>query len=351
MPGGTDVVVPASSDYLGLMTPSSLRRVRLALLVAFAACITLELQLWIGRSTIYRDELGPRIVASHDAIRANAPPDGKSWTAVGLNSTGIRLGAPLLAEGIRAATGMSIPKAYFVIDTAFLCLGLVLLALYLRGDVGDAAASVGVLLFAAVLPLTYQLFYFHPWDRIGLVSWIALLWLVRERRYLWAALLLPVAVFVKFDVVVLPGLVFLYGLVTERRLTRSTLVATAALGVSGFGTYLLLKALRPGSFEPFSMTAVMRENWAVFRESMLAYPPILAFAVPVLLVLVGRSALTAWGKACALFAGLLILYYVPKSMFVEFRAQVPVFLILLTPAVQAFRAIFADDAGRLAPSE
>ena len=340
-----------SPDYLRLMTPSSLRRVRLALLVAFAACVTLELQLWVGRSTVYRDDLGPRIVASHDAIRANTPPGGRSWTAVGLNSTGIRLGAPLLAEGVRAATGLSIPKAYLLIDTAFLFLGLVLLALFLRADVGDTGAAVGVLLFAAVLPLTYQLFYFHPWDRIGLVSWIALLWLVRERRYLAAALLLPVAVFVKFDVVVLPGLVLLYGLVTDRRLTRSTLVATAALGISGFGTYLLLKALRPGSFEPFSMLTIMRENWVAFRELTLAYPPLLGFAVPVLLVLMGRSTLTAWGKACAIFAGLLILYYVPKSRFVEFRAQVPVFLILLTPAMQAFRALFADDARRLAPSE
>ena len=319
----------------------------ISVLVLLSAMTTLAMQVWVGQNTIYSKELAPRIEAAHAALISNVPPGGGSWTAVGLNTTAIRVGAPFAAATISKLFNLSITKTYFLIDSTFLFIGLVLLGMYLHRSVSSPYAAIGLLYFIGLLPLTYQFFYYHPWDRISLVSWLVLLSMIRADRIVAAVLFIPIAVAFKFDVVVLPGLVFIFALFRERRVSKAAIVNSALLSVAGLGTYAMLRLLRPGAVEPVSTLDVLQKNWNAFLGSFPAYPPILAFAVPFAVIFLARSSLDAWGKSCFTFGVLLFAYYIPNSLFIEYRAEVPVMLLLLVPMCQGLSQLMPRDQPEL----
>src|SRR5688572_3378853 len=308
------------------------------------------MQSWVGRATIYRPELVPRIENAHEAILHNRVPDGASWSKHGLNSTNIRVGSVFLAEGITRVSGLSVPTAYRLLDTVALFATLVLLLVFLGRVVPAPYAVIGAMAFAAALPLSYQLFYFHPWDRLSLLGWTALLMMLERRRFGLFAAALPVAMLVKFDVVLLPALYFLLTapmppLAGDRPALVRSALSTAGLFAITFGVYWALQAWRPGGFEPVAYGPLAIHNVNMLRDLKLAYPPFLGLGLPLLLALVGFSRSERFARSCAVFAGLLLLVFIVKARFEEFRALVPVFLLLLPAALVGLQSI--TDPGEL----
>ena len=323
------------------------RSLRVIALIVWAGSTTLIMQQWIGSATIYRPELAPQIEATHQAIVDNRIPPGESWDALGLNTTNIRVGTVFLTEGIHRATGLAIPKIYRALDTIMLFASLLLLVVFLHRLVPPEYALLGALAFSAVLPLTYQLFYFHPWDRLSLFFWILLLMMLEQRRIVLFAVLLAVAMVIKFDVILMPGLYFLAmvpALGDRQGLLRTALI-TAALFVMTFGVYEALQAIRPGGFEPVLLAPLAAENLQTVRLLGISYPPLLGFSTVLLLAAVGVGRSTRFMRACAVFGLLLLMIYVVRARFEEFRTEVPVFLLLLPAALVGVRAL-CERTGR-----
>jgi hypothetical protein len=298
------------------------------------------MQAWVGNLTIYRAENEARVEAAHTAVLTNAPIGGRSWSATGMNGTNLRVGAVWLADALHRNTGLTVPAAYQLVDTLALIVALLLLLGYLGQAVGPPLALIGVMAFATLLPLTYQLFFYHPWDRLSLVMWVALLWLLMRERLRWFTLLLPVAVLIKYDVILLPLLHGLHRLLRDRRVTRRTIMETAGMMMVSFGSFRLLKLLRPGGAEPRPVIDTLRHNMDVATHLGVRWPPLLAFALPAVLIIPAFRRLDAWSRAGALFSIGLLGIFATLTNFAEVRAQMPVLLLLLPGALQAFEQAF-----------
>ena len=339
--------------------PSTSRALRAFALIVWAASTTLIMQSWVGSATIYKPELASRIRETHQTIVDNRIPAGETWSDRGLNTTNIRIGTVFLAEGLHRATGVDVTKIYRLVDTVMLFASLLLLVVFLRRVVPPPYALLGATAFAAVLPLTYQLFYFHPWDRLSLFFWILLLMVLHSGRFVLFAALLAVAMIIKFDVILLPGLFFLITVppLHDRPGVIRSVMRTGALFVLTFGIYWALQMIRPGGFEPVPLGALAAENLQTLRDFGLSYPPLLGFSAPLLLAAIGFRASERFVRACAVFAMLLLAIYVVRARFDEFRTEVPVYLLLLPAALVGVRSLCEREAlstvapGRVSPLE
>jgi hypothetical protein len=160
---------------------------------------------------------------------------------------------------------------------------------------------------------------------------------------------------IKFDVILLPGLVFLATVplppFDDRRALIRSLVLTLGLFALTFGVYWLLQIIRPGGFEPVPLAALAAENLQTVRDRGFSYPPLLGFSAVLLLAAVGFRSAERFVRACAVFGVLLLMIYVVRARFDEFRTEVPVFLLLLPAALVGVRslcetAVFSTDAPR-----
>jgi CoA transferase family III len=308
------------------------RFARALLLVVSAAVLTLVLQYWVGRATIYSEEFAGKRSELHTAILKNEPPQGGLWHHVGANGDNTRVFAVYLAELLRWSTALPVSKGYFLIDSVALFLTLVLLFFYGRRWVSEPYCVIGLLYFGCMAVLTYQLHFFHPWDRLWLLSWIVLIMLVWDDRLVPLALLLPIAVSVKWDIAVLPVLYWLT-YVSKANWRRVTLLTAGLLGVS-FGAFGLLITIRPGGFD--LRTTVVQQlalNWDDFTALRLAYPPLLLFTVPLALAVLGLPDADRRVKASALFGVLLFVPLALKTYAAEVRAEMATFVLLLPAAL------------------
>jgi hypothetical protein len=186
--------------------PIRSKRWGIAALVSLLLSVTLALQWGVGDLTLYSQAVEAKREALHFGILKNVPPEGKSWSDWGGFSVQRRIGVVYAAEAARQFTGQRIGKIYKVFDTVFLFLGLVALFAYLYCSVGVGWALLGVFYLIAVLPLTYHFALFHPWDRLQLLIWIGLLWLVQNRALVALSALLMLSVLVKPDAIFVPFL-------------------------------------------------------------------------------------------------------------------------------------------------
>jgi hypothetical protein len=271
----------------------------------------------------------------------NRLPAGVTWSSFGGNGSNIRVGAVYLAEAAHRLTGARVATAYFVLDTVTLFCALLILFIYLQRWIETPLALLGVLYVCAVLPLTYALHFFHPWDRLSLLSWIVALHLLRDRRLFWFALALVVDVVVKYDIVLLPGLYWLAFI--TRANWRSVTLKTSALFAVSFGTFAVLRVLLPGGFEPRHFGQQLSVNLHDLAALRLAYPPLLGFAVPVALAAIGFRQADSFARSSALFAALLCIPLVLATNFQEFRAEMPILILLLPAALVGCRALLAPD--------
>ena len=329
------------------MSLSAPRVLRLLAILTLSAIVTLTMQTWVGSTTIYSQELQPRRERLHELILHNAPPSSGEWMLLGANSTNIRIGSIYLAEAIHRVLGVTVSRAYWIIDTVALFIALPLLFRFCQRYASRDRALVAMLYFAAILPLTYVLHYFHPWDRIMLVLWIVMIGLVQDDRPWLLAAVLVASMLVKFDALFLPGLYFL---VHARRETLTPVtLRTALLFAATFGSYLALRAILPGGSQVADMPFQVSTNIKEIGDYNIGYPPVLGLALPVFLSAVGWRSATRFARTCVVFAvGLLGIYFL-NSNFAELRAMMPV-LLLLVPASLAGLSVLMPTAHADAPA-
>lgn len=250
------------------------------------------------------------------------------------------------AESVHRATGIPVQRVYFWLDTVALFASLMVLYGFLRWWASPAQALAGVLITILILPLTYALHSFHPWDRLSLLIWVALLSLLRAERLLLFALLLVIGMLVKYDLVLLPGLYLLTRLPDRE---PRVLVTTAALFLVSIGTYLfIVYAFGAGTGERSIGTQVMH-NFEQIRRLKIWYPPLLGFAIPAMLAMAGFSRADRFARGSAGFALLLCIPLFLLSNFAELRAEMPV-VVLLLPAGLAGLDRLATGSGQPVPA-
>ena len=310
---------------------------------ALAAVLTLTLQRLVGDPLLYYgiQRSDASAIQLHEAILHNRVPPNTTWEQMGANATNLRVGVVYLAEAIRRLTNRPVLSVYRAIDTVALWLTFLALAAYLRRWIDDALVLVGMLYAAVVFILTYHYFYFHPWDRIGLLAWIGLLALVRARAFAALLVAIPVAVLIKYDVAAVP---LLYGAlwVTRDRWRRTTL-ETAALLAAAVAMFACLRWLLPGGIVSAPGTDsgndLLRFNLREALAMKLTWPPLLAFGLPVMLGLTCWATLGRELRVMLIFALLIFGVFLVGSYVREVRAQMPILVLLLPPALVAARQL------------
>jgi hypothetical protein len=331
---------PRSPDSSMKMDGPRALWLRRGLLVLFVGVATMISQYWVGNSTIYRPELEQKRELLHQYLLQNQLPPGVTWTSMGANSTNIRVGAVFLAEAMHRVFHISVLKAYVLLDTVALFCAMILLFVYLQRWFENIYCLVGVMFFAVVLPLTYMLFVFHPWDRLSLIVWLAALHLVRERRLWLLAVVLAIGMLIKYDVLLFPGLFFLA--YVDRENWLRTGVITLLLFAVTFGMFKLVVLLRPGGFDSQLTTAqIVASNLAVLKEQRLGWPPFLGFSAPIVMAAIGFRSGNRFMQGSALFGMLLFIPFIFQSFMAEFRTEVPILLCLLPAALLGTKLILA----------
>ena len=320
------------------------------LLAAFAAVATLSLQAWLGPATIYSLELEPKRMALHQAILTNTPPPS-GWAAVGAASLNIRVTAVYAAEVVHNLSGLSVNRAYWLLDTVFLFAVIFSLPIYLRRWLEPTWCLVGVLYFTAVLPLTYFMHAFQPWDRMQLAAWLLLLALIRDQRPVLAAAVLALSMTIKFDTVLIA---MLYGLAHLRRDTWArTLAVCGLLAMVGYASLTLLKVVYPATAEParFSLavaTTQLRLNVHDLASLHVRHPVLLAFGLPAVLALMRITRRPRYLVAGVIFGTVLTAVWAVFTVYAAVRTQVPLLLLLLPPALLTLRELLQPAAGQSA---
>lgn len=323
-------------------TPAKGRPLRRLLVVSLCGVIVLINQRYVGSSTIYSPEFAARRDSAHERILNNRLPPGKTWSDYGGKGTQARALTVWVAEGIHRQFGIGLLRVYFWMDTVALFAALVALFSLLRWWVAPPLALVGLLYVGVILPLTYALHYFHPWDRVSFLLWIGLIELLRRERLALFAALLVLAMFVKYDVILLPGLYFL---VHFRTKPRAAFVVTAALFALTMGTYFLLLQMFGSGLGERSIGTQIATNLNDVRDLRIWYPPLLGFALPLVLAIVGFRHADQFARASAVFAVLFCIPLFLFSNFVEIRAEMPVLLLLLPAALQGLQRVLNSPSG------
>ena len=299
--------------------------------------LTLANQVWVGGLTIYDASMREKREQAHQVLLENRLPEGETWSGRGANRTNIRVATVWVAEGLRRLTGQPLHRVYFVLDTAGLLAALLLSYWFLRmgGSLGFALG--GTLFIGALLPLTYHFHYFHPWDRISLALWVLALILVRKRAFRALMLILPLAVIVKFDIVLLPILFFGVA-VTPNNWRRSLGEALSLLTIT-VATYVLLRIFIPSGFEAHDVFSQLGRNLSLAVELGLRYPPLLAFGLPFGLGLIGLHRCDRFELAAFSFAIFQMGILAVLTNVVEVRAEMPVLVLMLPASLRGLESL------------
>ncbi len=312
---------------------------------ALAAVLTLTNQAWVGGLTIYDASMREKREQAHQVLLENRLPAGETWSGRGANRTNIRVVTVWVAEKLRLMTGQPLHRVYFVLDTASLFAALILLYGFLAMGGATSLALGGLLFTGALLPLTYHFHYFHPWDRASLVLWLVSLILIRKRAFLALMFLLPLAVIVKFDIVLVPILYFA-SVVTQTNWKRRLGETIGLLAIS-FATYAVLRILVPGGFEPHDIVAQVSRNLSVAMALGLRYPPLLAFGLPLALGMIGLRRCDRFEVAAFGFAIFQMSVLVLLTNFVEVRAELPVLIMMLPASLKGLKLVIEQASPRI----
>ena len=318
------------------------KTVQFFLLMWILGSITVALQAYVGNSTLYSMELQSKREELHRAILSNEAPGGGHWGDVGANSMNRRVGVIYVAEFIHKFVHLKLHAVYLVIDTVFLFAALVALFFYLRKWLPDTYCVIGVLYFCAVLPLTYFLHYFHPYDRIQLVTWILLIYLARERRIILLGMLLAISVVVKFDTVVFPAFYF-FAHARSNNWQRVGIEAAGLLAVA-VGVYAALVFAFPVPVDQSGMSiasvaSIVKQNIAHMIAKNIAFPPLLGYAAPLVLSFFGLGARDRFLRASVGYACALAVIFFFFSNFQEIRAQLVILVLIMPSALLTVQGI------------
>jgi hypothetical protein len=324
--------------------PIRSKRWGIAALVSLLLSVTLALQWGVGDLTLYSQAVEAKREALHFGILKNVPPEGKSWSDWGGFSVQRRIGVVYAAEAARQFTGQRIGKIYKVFDTVFLFLGLVALFAYLYCSVGVGWALLGVFYLIAVLPLTYHFALFHPWDRLQLLIWIGLLWLVQNRALVALSALLMLSVLVKPDAIFVPFLFLAMHWSESGR--RKVLGEFLVLLILTWGLYFFLGAWlsdpHGASKTSGGMLVQIQHNLTTFRDMSFRFPPLLVHALPFALALAGWKTSSHNQRISLVFALTMAVVFFAFSNFVEVRAHMMLLVLVLPGALQITQRLLKD---------
>jgi hypothetical protein len=292
--------------------------------------VTLTNQMWVGRMSIYATGQEIKRERLHYAFLYNRRPEGvESWDIIGANGMNIRLLTVWAAEGLHRVTGLSLAHSYFLIETCALFLCCLLIFAFLESSVGIAFAFAGLLYFGCVLPLTYVLHFYHPWDKPSLAAWLLALICTQQRRWVFLALVLAVGVFIKYDILVFPLFVLLAEF--QRSNWRETGLVVGLLTAVTVSIYVFLQWLAPGGVEPRNWISLGTGNARDIWNYAPGYPPLLGLGIPGVLAILGYRTANAFARAGVQLGMVVLVILFLQTYFREFRAETPV-LVLLLPA-------------------
>ena len=315
----------------------SARRAQAWLLaIAISAIATLTNQGWVGPKTIYADDLEPARTRLHNAILTNTlPPGVDSWSSVGANSFNARLLVAWLAEGVHRLTGASLSRSYFFVETVSVFVCCLLLFVLIDSYAGPLFGIAALLYYASVLPLTYFLHYFHPWDKLSLAAWIAAMYFVLRERWFLLGVTLTLGMLIKFDIVVFPLFVLL---VEYRRRGWRYAWSKAALYLAlTVAIYAFMQRQLPGGSEPRPVVDHVLHNLRDMQSYTVKYPPLLGLGVVAVMAALGYRTGDGFARAGVELGVVVALILFVQTNFIEFRAEGPLLVLLLPAAIAGLR--------------
>jgi hypothetical protein len=170
---------------------------------------------------------------------------------------------------------------YKGIDLICIWLVLIVFFAYLHEQFTAWESALACLYFAAILPLTFAFHFYHPYDRASLVAWLLGIWCARAQRFWEFSAVTILAVLIKYDAIVLPGLYF-YGNATPQTWRKYAFQASA-IGIILFSMFVGLFLLLSGFYVWIDYADLILRNFEMMVWNNLLYPPILAFGLPAVL--------------------------------------------------------------------
>ncbi len=304
----------------------------------------LGVQSWVGDATIYSSARASERELMHWRILHNQAPPGGSWGSVGANGVNVRIGVVYLAEWMRELTGFRLTKVYKIIDTVALVVFLPLLFAFVRRWANRATSLAVLAGVCALLPLTYFLYYYHPWDRLSTLAWLVGFWLIATKRPWWLAALLLPATLVKYDIGMLAGLYWLTW-VDRKHWLRVSLLTTLCV-ITGIGTFVALRIMLPGGFEGRSLIDQIVRNVRVFAALNIVWPPLLFFAPLAIPASLGLRRGDRTVRTFAAFGVFFILFAAITVNLAEVRALTPALIALLPAAAIGLEGLLTQAPAR-----
>lgn len=325
---------------------------KVILLTLLCLNITIILQIYVGRQTIYGDEQLEKRKILHEMILKNSLPEGKLWKDYNVSSMRVRILVVKLAESIRLITGLQLKNVYITIDTVFLFSCLIGLYLFLNQWLDPNYCLIGILYFGICLVTSYHFHYFHPWDRMSLFSWIVLAFLIKNKKTALFAVLLVFSILIKYDIKVLPILYLIYNYDQKNKVR--ILLNTLLLLLLSFGTHSLLEYIFPleskkivtiDPYLSFSKTYThyylqqITLNLKFLLEHNLRHPFAAVFILPLTLSVMYFKKKERFAQCSVIFGILLLIPHFVLVNFLEFRAQTMILVLILPAALLSLKYI------------
>ena len=338
-------------------TNMKLKIYQLSYILLLGIVLTITLQVFIGKPVLYNLRQGywkDSSIKLHNGILTNQLPEGTTWESLGANTTNLRVGVVFFAELLHRVSHKSIFSIYYWIDNIALVLNFILIFIVLSFVVNVEWALIGSLFFYFCQITTYFNHYFHPWDRISLSFWILLLGLIYKsthhnlNRIIFLVFLM--GLFVKYDLIIISGVVTLFFMFTQPR-TKKVFLGPVMF-IVGFTSLLIFTKFRPGG-DPLSLTTlsiynpvirlVINGNISYIKQYGFSYPPFLVFIFPLLGGLLGFKKMEVFSKACFIIGALALPCYFMTSWFHETRAEMPLLLLLLPGSLEFYQRLFSTS--------
>jgi len=316
----------------------------LALLWAIAAVNVL----WVGSVTIYSPEREARRAVLHRAVLDGELPDSISnWSSLGANSVALRPVVPWLAEELASWTHLDLGRCYQLIEFVSVILALAVLFAILKRTLSPTMALIGCLYLAAMLPLSYFMHYFHPWDKPALALWLIAVALLLMDRVFIASLVISLAVLVKFDAVVVP---MLYVLLFAKRMEgRRFMTRLALLCGAAIVPFAAVMMVRPAADEPRDIAEQFVINVRAFGDNWYMYPPFIGLALPLILGGIGFRRASYEERALYIFAATIAAILFLTTNFIEIRAEFVPVALSLPCAAHGLERFLAEQPDRPVP--
>jgi hypothetical protein len=313
--------------------------IKRALLVLLMGVVSIVAVNFVGDTTIYSLKLANIREELHESIIHNHPPAG-GWTERGAYALNIRIAIPFLVQFLHDETGIRLLQLYKGVDLVCIWLSFIIFFTYLREQFTAWESALACFYFAAILPLTFAFHFYHPYDRASLLVWLLGIWCARARRFWEFSAVAIVAVLIKYDAIVLPGLYFLGN--TTARTWRKYLFQSSAIGIILFAIFAGLLLRLVGVHVKVDFLAQILRNFRMMIGTAIFYPPTLAFGVPILLAILGYKSSDQFMRASVWFAGMIAVILIVATNFEEVRAEQMLIPLLAPAALCGLRRILGE---------